>query len=246
MATHVPPETKPAREGEVGIRQVLGRFAPLIAFTLVIGNAWWFSDRLAGSEISSQPSAAPPTAGPIPAGETPVSRSTSPQSSQAPTGVRPQVPALLGLPVSAARRVLSRAGLQLGRREWVVSGAERNAILASSPAEGTTVTPRARVDLTVSAGPLQSLPVVEVNLEESPGGAAFNPVQITAEAGSLLVINNLTAGDCATDGDVPPPSQTSSNVVGAGLKGVFNLMVIADYRIACSPATNTVTIRVTG
>lgn len=63
------------------------------------------------------------------------------------------VPDVLQFDVQYARRVLSAAGLSVGRTDLVPSSAEAGVVVATRPTAGTPLRPGATVELVVSRGP---------------------------------------------------------------------------------------------
>ena len=97
-----------------------------------------------------------------------------------------QVPPVIGLTQALAQDAIEKAGLELGDVKEQESQSARGAVLESSPAGGTTVSPSTRVDLVISSGP------PAVNAPDVVG-------QSFAAARAMLEQVGLTVGDVITD-----------------------------------------------
>lgn len=239
MPSSPPPTTESA---PLRLRQAVGRFAPLIALTLVISSGYWFWTRLPSAPTATQqPTAQAPATNPASVAVS--TRAPRRPATRPPAQSALLVPALTGLTTAEARQRLTEDNLRLGRREWKLSDQARGTILETSPREGTAVTPQTRIELTLSAGPLQAIPVVSTTLTTTASGPTFSPDHLDAEPGSLLVISNDTSTDCTVTGNTPP-LDTSNSVIPAGQKANYYLFVVSTYRLDCNPGPHSLTVQI--
>lgn len=97
-----------------------------------------------------------------------------------------QVPPVVGLTQALAQDAIEKAGLEVGDVREQESQSARGAVLSTSPASGSAVSPSTRVDLVVSSGP------PAVNAPDVVG-------QSYATARAMLEQVGLRLGDVITD-----------------------------------------------
>jgi eukaryotic-like serine/threonine-protein kinase len=117
-----------------------------------------------------------------------------------------QVPSVVGLTQSLAQDAIEKAGLEVGDVSERESQSARGAVLETSPAVGTPVSPSTRVDLVVSSGP----PAVE-----APDVVG----QSYSAARSMLEQVGLRLGDVLTDSlSTSAPQSVISQTPAAGTR----------------------------
>lgn len=129
-----------------------------------------------------------------------------------------QVPPVVGLTQGLAQDAIEKAGLEMGDVRETESQSARGAVLETSPAAGTVVTPSTRVDLVVSSGPPavsapdvvgQSYPTARSMLEQ----VGLLVGDVTVDSLATGIPNSVIAQSPAAGARVTPGSRISLRIV---------------------------------
>ncbi len=129
-----------------------------------------------------------------------------------------QVPPVVGLTQALAQDAIEKAGLDVGDVRETESQTARGAVLETSPAAGTVVTPSTRVDLVVSSGPPavnapdvvgQSYPTARSMLEQ----VGLLVGDVTIDSLAIGIPNSVVAQTPAAGARVTPGSRISLRIV---------------------------------